>query len=261
MSNEGGSTSPWGLLAAVTLGGAAIVYFSSATPALLQTTGFLSFLETNNDPTRLHPVAELLKLIVAALVGIGVTTVHRHYHRDKPMTRSLLQAQVLLCLAGAMVMLIIGNSVARAFGVAGAAGIVRFRTPVEDPKDTTILFLLVTLGMACGIGQLEVAAIGALFLCFMLAVLDRFGETKARLMMLSLVANGKDFPTEHVNRVLRASVDHYEPREMVHGPDVAMKYVVTFGATAPLAWLTQELTANGTAGLKSVSWTEMPKKG
>jgi hypothetical protein len=42
-----------------------------------------------------------------------------------------MQAQVW---PGAMVMVIIGSSVARAFGMAGAAGIVRFRTPVEDPR-------------------------------------------------------------------------------------------------------------------------------
>src|SRR5258706_12787390 len=137
----------------------------------------------------LHPFAELLKLVLATLIGIMVTAVHKRYHRDKPLTRSLQQAQILLCVAGAMVMVIIGSSLARAFGVAGAAGIVRFRTPVEDPKDSTILFLLVGLGMACGVGLLEVAAMGTVFLCLVLVVLDRFGEVKARTMILSLTAS------------------------------------------------------------------------
>ena len=59
-----------------------------------------------------------------------------------------------------MMMIIIGNSLARAFGIAGAAGIVRFRTPVDDPKDVTILFLLMGLGMATGLGAFAVAGLG-----------------------------------------------------------------------------------------------------
>ena len=65
------------------------------------------------------------------------------------------QAQTLLCVSGAMMMIIIGNSLARAFGIAGAASIIRFRTPVDDPKDVTILFLLMGLGMSSGLGAVR----------------------------------------------------------------------------------------------------------
>jgi uncharacterized membrane protein YhiD involved in acid resistance len=151
--------------------------------------------------------------------------------------------------------------VARAFGVAGAAGIVRFRTPVEDPKDSTILFLLVGLGMACGVGLLEVAGLGTVFLCLVLVVLDRFGEAKSRQMVLSVVAAGSNFPSEHVDRVLGANVDYYEAREMLHGSEATVKYSVTFPPTMSLLWLNQQLMAEGKGGLKSVSWSEPSKKG
>ena len=79
-------------------------------------------------------------------------------------------------------------------------------------------------------------------------------------MVLSLVAQSETFPTEHVNRVLGSYVDDFEAREIVQGSEAIIKYVVTFsGPAAPLAWLSQELMANGTAGLKSVSWTELKK--
>lgn len=260
--NEGSIRPPWAFVGAVVLAGAALTLGASWWPGLLLTTGFSGQAPFVADAgqTVLHPFAELLKLVMAALAGFAVTAVHRYYHRDKPIPRSLLQAQVLLCVAGALVMIIIGGSVARAFGIAGAAGIVRFRTPVDDPKDSTILFLLVALGMACGVGLLEVAAMGTVFLCLMLAALDHYGEAKARLMVLSLVAQSATFPTEHVNRVMRSYVDDFEAREIVQGPEAVIKYIVTFsGPNAPLAWLSQELMANGTAGLKSVSWTDLKK--
>jgi len=260
---EEGAQATWGPVAGFGFLGVALVMASARWPSILMTTGLathLPFHGADENALPLHPFAELLKLVIAALVGIVVTAVHRRYHRDKPLPRSLLQAQVLLCVAGAMVMVIIGSSVARAFGVAGAAGIVRFRTPVEDPKDTTLLFLLVALGMACGVGLLEVAGLGTLFVCVVLVVLDHFGEAASRVMVLSVVAAGKDFPTEHVTRVLDGAVDRYEMREMLQGAEATVKYTISMAPSTPLGWISQELMANGTAGLKSVSWSEPPKK-
>lgn len=260
---EEDSQSTWGPVAGFALLGISLVLAAAKYPSILTTTGLsanLPFHGNNENELPLHPFAELLKLVIAALVGIIVTAVHRRYHRDKPLPRSLLQAQVLLCVAGALVMVIIGSSVARAFGVAGAAGIVRFRTPVEDPKDTTLLFLLVGLGMACGVGLIEVAGLGTLFICCVLVVLDRFGEAKSRVMVLSVVADGKDFPADHVKRVLDTTVDQYETREIQQGDEATIKYTVTMAPTTPIDWISQQLVANGAAGLKSVSWSEPPKK-
>lgn len=260
---EDGTDSTWAPVLGISLLGVALVFGAGHWPAVMLATGFaahLPFRGSEDNALPLHPFAELLKLVIASLIGIVVTTVHRRYHRDKPLTRSLMQAQVLLCVAGAMVMIIIGSSVARAFGVAGAAGIVRFRTPVEDPKDTTILFLLVGFGMACGVGLLEVAGLGTAFLCLILVVLDHFGEAKARQMVLTLVATGKQFPSEHVDRVLGANVDFYEAREVLQDEESTLKYNVTMSPTSSLVWLNQQLMADGKSGLKSVSWAEPPKK-
>ena len=228
---------------------------------LLESSGFEGHLPVGESAILAHPFADLLKMIVACVVGMLVTAVHVRFHGERPVPRSLRQAQVLLCLAGAVVMIIIGNSVARAFGVAGAAGIVRFRTPVEDPKDTTLLFLLVTLGMACGIGQLALAGLGALFLCAVLAALDRLGESSGRKMILSAVASGSEFPEQHVHKVLGSTVDFYEVREVIRGSEAIVKYFVLLSPTAPLSWLSSQLMADGTAGLKSVTWQEPGKKG
>jgi len=131
---------------------------------------------------------------------------------------------------------------------------------VEDPKDTTLLFLLVALGMACGVGLLEVAGLGTVFICVVLVVLDRFGDTKVRTMLLTVVSTGKDFPTEHVIRILQTTVEQYEIREMVQGSEATYKYSVSFPPSTPIAYITQQLIAEGAAGLKSDSWSEPNKK-
>ena len=70
-------------------------------------------------------------------------------------------AQILLCVSGAMMMVLINDSLARAFGIAGAASLVRFRTPVDDPRDAAVMFLLIGLGMASGLGAFMLAGGGA----------------------------------------------------------------------------------------------------
>jgi hypothetical protein len=86
----------------------------------------------------------------------------------------MMQAQILLCVAAAIITIVIGDSLAKAFGLVGLGSFVRFRSGLKDPRDAAILFLLIGLGMACGHGSLGVALSGAVFACLLLAALDLF---------------------------------------------------------------------------------------
>ena len=206
-----------------------------------------------------NPFLSLIKLIVAALIGMLITVVHRPVSRDKPLTRSMEQAQVLLCVSGAVVMIIIGNSIARAFGIAGAASIIRFRTPVEDPKDITILFLLMGLGMAAGLGAFAVAGLATAFLCVLLLVLDQLpSDQRPREMMVELVADGRDFPVVHVESVFARNGVIFEPRDVSQGKESAGKYLVAMDRKLSLEDLSAQLTT-GPSAITSVVWKN-PKK-
>lgn len=213
---------------------------------------------TPASPMREHPLVELLKLVVAALVGLLVTTVQRRLHREKPMSQAMEHAQILLCVSGAAIMMIIGNSLARAFGIAGAASIIRFRTPVEDPKDITILFLLMALGMASGLGLFAVTGLGAAFLCVLLAGLDYVGSRKPRTMMVEIVSEGREFPVAHVQSVFARNKVIFEPREMSQGDEATLEYHTTLDPHLALEDLSAQLMARG-SGVQSVSW-KPPKR-
>ena len=173
---------------------------------------------------RWQPLIELAKLVAALLIGVLVTAVHRPSSRDRLVARAMAHAQMLLCVAGALMMIIIGNSLARAFGVVGAASIVRFRTPVDDPKDVTILFILMGLGMAAGLGSFAVAGLGTGFLCVALIALDRMHRDELRMMSVEVVADGRNFPTTQIEEVFARSRVVFEPREVTQGDEVAIKY-------------------------------------
>ena len=206
-----------------------------------------------------QPFVELGKLVLAAAIGVIVTAVHRRYRVERPQTQSMEQAQVLLCVSGAMMMIIIGGSVARAFGIAGAASIIRFRTPVEDPKDITILFLLMGLGMAAGVGSFGVAGLGTMFLCLVLVVLNRIGARRPRAMMVEVEADGREFPTSHVQSVFARNHVIFEPREVSQGKELSVRYYTLLDADQSLENLSEQMMDEGKAHVKSVSW-ELPKK-
>jgi anti-anti-sigma factor len=206
-----------------------------------------------------HPLIELAKLVAAAGIGLLITAVQRRMRRDKPLSPSLEQSQVLLCVASAMVMIVVGSNFARAFGIVGVAGVIRFRTPVEDPKDMTIIFLLMGLGMAAGIGAFAVAGLGTLFLCLLLMTLEVISTRKPRTMMVELEAEGRECPSAHVQGVFARNRVLFEPREVSQGKEVRVRYHATLGFTTSLEDLSEQLLAGGKAGIKAVSW-EAPKK-
>lgn len=210
-------------------------------------------------PTLQHPFLEFLKLLAAFLIGHLVTTVHRVGLGERISGMSMQHAQVLLCVAGALMMILIGDSLARAFGIAGGAAIVRFRTPVEDPKDTMILFLLLGLGMACGVGAFALAGLGTAFLCIVLVWLKRQAERKPRAMVLVLETDGADVPREHVEDVLTRHGVHYEAREASHGKRPGIRYRVWVPQDASLNHVSAELKAHDGAVFSDVAW-ERPRK-
>ena len=207
-----------------------------------------------------NPLFELAKLVSSALIGMLVTVVHRQYRHERSANPALDQAQVLLCVSGALMMIIIGNSVARAFGIAGAASIIRFRTPVEDARDITILFILMGLGMAAGLGALAVAGLGTLFLCAMIPLLNVFSSERPRQMLVEIVAEERDFPVAHVHHVFAVNAILFEPREVSQGDEATAKYLTTLKTTDSLEDLSAQLMGDGKKGIKNVSWSP-PKRG
>jgi anti-anti-sigma factor len=210
----------------------------------------------------LEPWASLVvlgKLAAAGLIGLLVTTIHEPAATEHVPSRSLAQSQVLLCVAGALMMLIIGNSLARAFGVAGAASIVRFRTPVDDPKDATTLFILMALGMSVGLGTFAVAGFGTAFLCLMLVWFGRASRRAARRINVEVaVGEGQTFPSRQVEEVLARNQVIFEPQEISQGKRPTVKYLTWLDPRTSLDDLSQQLMRDAT-GVVEVSW-QHPKR-
>jgi len=199
------------------------------------------------------------RLGAAALIGLAVTAVQRRVARTAPAP-GVHHAQVLLCVSGALMMVLINDSLARAFGIAGAASLVRFRTPVDDPRDAAVMFLLMGLGMASGLGAFTLAATGTAMIALFLVVLTWVGTPQTRSLRVEFVAEGDSFPGSHVQRVCMRHGVTLEVRELSYGDAARATYVATAPADISLDALNAELMGSGAARLRAVAWEPARKR-
>jgi uncharacterized membrane protein YhiD involved in acid resistance len=95
---------------------------------------------------------------------------------------------IILAMVVALVMMVIGNSVARAFSLVGALSIIRFRTVVKDNRDIAYVFFALGAGMAAGVGNYEIALYGVGVILLLLLILDfvSYGTATRDLFLLRL---------------------------------------------------------------------------
>jgi uncharacterized membrane protein YhiD involved in acid resistance len=100
----------------------------------------------------IDPWTAVGRLLLAATLGAIIA-----YRRRLMVEEYILQAHVIISFTGALMMIIIGNEIVRAFGLLGAGNIVRYRTPVRDPQALASLFVTMGVGIAVGVGLIELA--------------------------------------------------------------------------------------------------------
>jgi uncharacterized membrane protein YhiD involved in acid resistance len=91
----------------------------------------------------------------------------------------VIQTQIMLAVVGAVIMLVVGNSLSRAFGIVGAAGLIRYRSNIADPKDAVVMLSALAAGLAAGVGLFQFAAGSTLFMMLLLWLVEFF-EPPAR---------------------------------------------------------------------------------
>jgi O-antigen/teichoic acid export membrane protein len=119
--------------------------------------------------------------LVGALVLSGILAyVYKRAAGDQ-YDPDVAQAQILLACIMALVLTVVGESVARAFGSVGILSVIRFRSNVGTAAEAATLLGSVAVGMACGAGLFGVAVIGTLFLCLVQLLLRRvFGAPPSK---------------------------------------------------------------------------------
>jgi len=151
-------------------------------------------------------------LPLATLLGAALAL--RPRRRGTPERSSqVVQTQIILAIIGALVMIVVGTSLARAFGVVGAAGLVRYRAKIDDPKDAGVMLTALAIGLGCGVGVYGLALFATVFLVAVLWVIESF-EPRARKEFILEVRSKEAVKLQpNVEALLRRRRVKYELRE------------------------------------------------
>lgn len=158
----------------------------------------------------------LIRLVLAAIFGIVVAIIYRASHgkHDQPGDAwTLTTTLVLLAILIAMVSMVIGDSIARAFSLVGALSIVRFRTVVDDTRDTAFVIFAVIVGMAAGAGHFILPLVGIPVVGCMALLLSRASNPQrlvhgSELQLKVRLGLGRD-PREMLTPILEKHLSQY----------------------------------------------------
>ena len=142
----------------------------------------------------------LLRMLTAALLGafLGYRLWRRLLPSTLPPARETAQAQTLIAIAGALMVVVIGQSTARAFGLVGLGGFIRFRSGIKDTRDAAVMFVMIGIGMACGLGAVPMAMVATLFASVVLAIFDLGRRARLRLTKVTVHASEPNAAWERI---------------------------------------------------------------
>jgi len=125
-------------------------------------------------PSRILGIEQILCALFASFVlAIALASVYRWTYQGLSYSRSFVHTLVLAAIVTSILIMAIGNNLARGLGILGTLAIVRFRTPIRDPRDIIFLFACLAIGIACGASVFSIAIIGTLFFCLIALYLHR----------------------------------------------------------------------------------------
>jgi uncharacterized membrane protein YhiD involved in acid resistance len=175
------------------------------------------------------------------------------------------QTQILMAVVAGGMMMVVGDSAARAFGIFAAASLVRFRTNIRDPKETTVLLVCLGVGLAAGVGRWDMAVILTLFVLISLTVLEYFEQFQVfRSMEISVQTRKVDRTDEILKNLFHRHQFDYELRQLdredADEPMGKVVYLVNLDPVVSTSKLSEEIMSADRDNIDSVEWEQKDSK-
>jgi hypothetical protein len=171
------------------------------------------------------------------------------------------QTQILMAVVAGAMMMVVGDSAARAFGIFAAASLVRFRTNIRDPKEITVLLICLGVGLAAGVGRWDMAIILTAFVLVALYALEYFEQSQVfRAMEVSVETRNVDTTNEALKKIFSRHRFDAELKELNRHDeeDVLGKvvYLLNLSTRVSTSKISEEIFAGDKENIDSVEWDQ-----
>jgi uncharacterized membrane protein YhiD involved in acid resistance len=177
----------------------------------------------------LTPEEALANLVAALICGLIIALLYRVTYKGISYSGTYVLSLIMLALITALVIMVIGNNLARAFGLVGAMSIIRFRTAVKDTQDIMFIFFALAAGLATGAGMYVIALTGTIFIGAVVYVASLLGSfsTVKKEYLAQLVFPSNAPPGEALQRVLKKNCSKHKIvniKSFGEGDTMSMEY-------------------------------------
>ena len=216
--------------------------------------------ESSHGPHPLHEIDDaMIRLPLAALLGAALALRPKR-RGTPPRTPAVVQTQIMLAVVGGVIMLVVGASLARAFGIVGAANLIRYRSKIEDPKDAVVMLCALAVGLACGVGLYALSVFATIFMGIALWIIESF-EPKTRKHFTLKVKAGKDQEADALRGKIEQILRRYRLEfELRTSSDEEVCYDVQVPLELQTDRVTDPLLRLDPDGHLSVEWSELKEK-
>lgn len=223
----------------------------------LSPASFASWESTSAKIALRFSLAAFLAALLAFRPRRGVSVARRNPY--------VAQTQILMAVVAGGMMMVVGDSAARAFGIFAAASLVRFRTNIRDPKEITVLLVCLGVGLASGVGRWDMAVILTVFVLIALFVLEFLEPFQVfRSMEVSVTTRSVDRTDDVLKRLFARYGFDYELRELnredADEPLGKVVYLVNIDPVVNTSKLSEEILSGDRDNIDSVEWDQKTSK-
>ncbi|MFH1890146.1 MAG: DUF4956 domain-containing protein [Candidatus Kuenenbacteria bacterium] len=164
-----------------------------------------NFLNASSLPTTLTFGQIIVSLILSFVLSLIVAYVYKETHKGLSYSQSFTFTLVLIGMLISVVIMVIGNSLATAFGAFGAFSLIRFRTAIKDTRDIAFILLVVAIGLAVGTGNYLIALMTTLATIIIIYALNKinFGSIKKYDYILNFSAQSNMFSNDKMREIFK----------------------------------------------------------
>ncbi len=165
-------------------------------------------------------------IIISLICSFAVSLIYRYTYKGPGYSESFVHSIVFLSVITSLVIMVIGNNLARAFGLVGALSIIRFRTAIKDTVDIVYIFLGLTIGMASGVGYYKIAIAGTIIIGLILILFSKtnFRYFNSNQYILQFSYSNGNLRDEEFSNIISNYCRNYEIINIRSLPDNSTEY-------------------------------------
>jgi uncharacterized membrane protein YhiD involved in acid resistance len=202
-----------------------------------------------------------INFLLAALLSSAVAFRPRKKLAAFQANPYVAQTQILLSVVAAAMMMIVSDNAARAFGMFAAASLVRYRTNIRDPKETSVLLACLGIGLAAGVGRWEIALVLTIFIIVLLLILESYELKQVfRTMELKVKSHNVEKTDAILKRILRKRHIQAELRKIDLADDEdhvgTILYSISVNPSVSTDYLTEQIFSADPENIDTIEWEQ-----